>query len=240
MVLIAANWKEHKTNEEAIQFMQELEKRISDINTEVVVAPSFVALKDAKENSNKTKIAAQNMFYSEEGAFTGEVSARMLEGFCDYVILGHSERRRFFNETDESVNKKVHKALEHNIIPIICIGESKEQRDNGQTFEVIERMLNSALEGINESNFVIAYEPVWAISGGDSNTKPATPEDAEEAHAFIREKLKEKNLENVHVIYGGSVKPGNISQLMEKENIDGALVGGASLEVDSFEKIIKY
>ncbi|MGM5482791.1 MAG: triose-phosphate isomerase [Nanobdellota archaeon] len=243
MVIIAANWKEHKTNEETIKFLEKLNQEINDTNSEIIIAPSFVALKDAKEHAGITKIAAQNMFYQEQGAFTGEVSPKMIKSFCDYVILGHSERRGLFYETDKDVNKKAKKALEYEIKPIICIGETKKQRDEGKASEIITSMLKKCLEGITEPNFVIAYEPVWAISGGDCSKKPATPQDAQEMHNLIRKelsKLYQDKSQEIHIIYGGSVKPENISKIMAQKDVDGVLVGGCSLETESFVKIINY
>ncbi|MFW6450026.1 MAG: triose-phosphate isomerase [Nanoarchaeota archaeon] len=236
--MIIANWKEHKTNEETIEFLKELVQRTDTRG--VVVAPSYVALQDASEcvSGSKIKISAQNMFYEDEGAYTGEVSPRMIKPFCDYVILGHSERRGIFNETDEEINKKVLKSQEYGITPIICVGESREEREEGRTFEVIERMLMSALHNAGE-DFVIAYEPVWAISGGDKNKKPATHYDADAVHYFIKDKLREKYDKEFRVLYGGSVKPSNINEFMEKKNIDGALVGGASLDIDKFIQMIQ-
>lgn len=243
--IMAANWKLHKENSEAANYLHELKEKVSDVeDVEIIVAPSFVSLVTAHDitKDSNINIAAQDLFYEDSGAYTGEVSAPMLKNFCKYVIIGHSERRHIFGETNETVRKKLKAALSHDLIPILCVGETLEQKNEGKTFEVLEEML-SVLYDLKATKLVIAYEPVWAISGGKQNTTPATPEDAEKAQRFIRRVLLDKfdkSLGNVRVLYGGSIKPGNIKQLMEKPNIDGGLVGGASLDVDSFESLIRF
>jgi len=243
--LIAGNWKMHKTVKESIEFALEFKERIGDVNDrDVVIAPPFVSLFpmfDILKDSN-VKLSAQNMYFEEQGAFTGEISPIMVEeSGCKFVILGHSERRHIFGETDEIINKKVLSAVSHRLIPILCVGETLEDRENRRTFDIVGEQLARGLYGINFSaDFVVAYEPVWAIGTG----RTATPEIAEEVHGYLRNKIteifgKDKG-DNVRILYGGSVKPENVEGLMAMENIDGALVGGASLKVDSFEKIIKF
>ena len=188
-------------------------------------------------------LGAQNLHWEESGAFTGEVSPLMIKEFCQYVIIGHSERRQYFGETDETVNKKIKAALKQGLKVILCIGESLEQRESGQTFQVLEEELKKGLFEIKSDgieSIVIAYEPIWAIGTG----KTATPEIAEEAHKFIRDyisKIFNKDIgEKIRILYGGSVKPTNISDLMDMEDIDGALVGGASLDPDTFAEIVQF
>ena len=244
-LLIAGNWKMHKTVEGALSLIRELKRLVSDVNhRDILVCPPFTALYAVKaelEGSN-ISLGAQNMFYEEEGAFTGEISPLMLRDVgCSYVILGHSERRHIFGETDELINKKVLSAVNHGLIPILCVGETLQEREDGKTKEVIERQVREGLKGLSEtSEFVIAYEPVWAIGTG----RTATPELAEEVHSFIRELLSEmfgaKKAESVRILYGGSVKPENAAGLLSQPNIDGSLVGGASLKADSFAKIVKF
>ncbi|MDO8741046.1 MAG: triose-phosphate isomerase [Candidatus Woesearchaeota archaeon] len=242
--IIAGNWKMNKVNSESVAFARELRLRLIDVkDVEIVVCPPFTALHDAAKeirNSN-IKLGAQNMHFEDSGAFTGEVSPLMLKELgVKYVILGHSERRQYFNETDDLINKKIKKALQHNIIPILCVGEKLEEREKGETKKIVEDQIKNCLKDIDASKIVIAYEPVWAIGTG----KNATPEQAEEVHLFIRELVKslydEKIANNIRIQYGGSVKPDNIKALMDQKDIDGALVGGASLKVDDFVKIVKY
>jgi len=241
---IAGNWKMCKNVKEAVSLAKSLKSKLKGVkDKDILICPAFTALCCVYEeikNSN-IKLGAQNMYFEDEGAFTGEISASMLKDFCEYVILGHSERRQFFNETDEVVNKKIKKALEHGLKPILCIGETLEQREKNETFNVIKKQLKESLKNENGiKNVVIAYEPIWAIGTG----KTATPEQAEEVHLFIRkeiEKIYDKETSaDIRILYGGSVKPDNIKDLMEKENIDGALVGGASLDADSFSKIVTF
>jgi len=243
--LIAGNWKMHKTVPEAVSLVKELKELLTEIkDREVLVCPPFTAIYAVKSEieGSPIKLGAQNMFYEEKGAFTGEISPLMLKDLgCSYVILGHSERRHIFGETDELINKKVASAVKHGLVPILCVGELLEERESGKTKSVVERQLLGGLKGLKEGDeFVIAYEPVWAIGTG----KTATPEQAQEVHKFIRELLAEnfgrEKAERVRILYGGSVKPENIKGLMEMPDIDGALVGGASLRADSFAKIVAF
>jgi len=244
--LIAGNWKMFKTTYEAVAFAEEFKRLYSGTDVRAAVCAPFTllsALKAAFRGTN-IMIGAQNMHFEEEGAFTGEVSARMLKDIgVDYCIIGHSERRQYFNETDETVNKKIKKAFSYDIIPILCIGEVLEERDAGKAFEVVERQLKGALSGVDAdrvSRLVIAYEPVWAIGTG----RTATPEQANEMCAFIRKSLEklydEAISDNVIIQYGGSVKPENASDIMNMDEIDGALVGGASLDPKGFMDIIDF
>ena len=242
--LIAGNWKMHKTVQEAVELVRELKELVSDVkDRDILVCPPFTALYAVSRELEGSNIAlgAQNMFYEEKGAFTGEISPLMVKDVgCSYVILGHSERRHIFSETDELINKKVLSAVNHGLIPILCVGETLQEREEDKTKEVIERQVKEGLKGLNEtSEFVIAYEPVWAIGTG----KTATPELAEEVHSFIREILAEmfgkEKADSIRILYGGSVKPENAAGLMSQPNIDGSLVGGASLKAESFAKIVK-
>jgi len=245
--LIVANWKMNKTVAEAesfiAQFLSLLPSELKDI--EVAIAPPFTALHPLAKRleGSGIKLAAQNVFYEEKGAFTGEISPKMLaELGCSYVIVGHSERRRYFGETDEMVNRKVRAALSCSLTPIICIGETLEERENEKTMEVVGSGLSEALKGVeleDPLSVVIAYEPIWAIGTGHT----ATPDQANEVHEFIRKKLMEgfgeKIGEGIRIIYGGSVNAVNVSNLFKEKEIDGALVGGASLKPDSFATIIR-
>ncbi len=246
--LIIANWKMNKTIMESLQFVSDLRKKFKEINingADTVIAPPFTALKavsDSIAGEESLALASQNIFWQEKGAFTGEVSPVMLvDAGCKYVIIGHSERRQYFAETDETVNKKINAALNYNLTPVFCVGESLQQREEETTFKVIRSQIEGGLNGLSEgavNSVVIAYEPLWAIGTG----KTATPEQAEEVHGFIRAILRETygsgTSETVRILYGGSVTPENINNLINKPDIDGALVGGASLNVDSFVKIV--
>ncbi len=245
--LIAGNWKMHKTPEEARTFASQLLEELKDEReVEVVVAPPFVSLLPVKEvlGEGPIKLAAQNVHWEKEGAFTGEVSPLMLNEIgCDYVIVGHSERRGYFGETDEMVNRKVKALLDVGLRPILCVGETLKEREEGKTFQVVEAQVRGGLKDLKAGEgkeLVVAYEPVWAIGTG----RTATPHQAQEVQAFIRGILKELFGEEVargiRILYGGSVKPENIAELMAEEDIDGALVGGASLKVDSFVRIVRY
>jgi triosephosphate isomerase len=233
----------HKTVAEAAQFVDALLPRIAATAHDVVICPSFLALREVVERSrgSAVRVAAQNMHEAEEGAFTGEVSAPMLvEAEVDAVILGHSERRQLFGETDEALARKVPAALAAGLEPILCVGETEEARDGGQTEAVLEHQLRADVAGIEPTRLAevtIAYEPVWAIGTG----RTATPEQAQEAIAFIRDVLREAGAEadRTRIIYGGSVKPGNAAELMAQEDIDGALVGGASLDPADFAAIVE-
>ncbi len=243
-LLIAGNWKMNKTVPEAIELVRELKERLKGVeDRDVLVCPPFTALYPVGRELEGSSIlmGAQNMFYEEKGAFTGEISPVMLKDVgCSYVILGHSERRHIFGESDELINRKVISAVNHDLIPILCVGETLQEREEGRTQEVVERQVREGLKGLKpENEFVIAYEPVWAIGTGRS----ATPEMAQEVHAFIREILTElfgkEKAEGVRILYGGSVKPENAKGLLEMPDIDGALVGGASLKAESFSAIVK-
>ena len=243
--LIAGNWKMYKTIEETASLINTIRAGVhTAVDVDVVICPSFTALGIASETlrDSKIELGAQDMYYEAEGAFTGEISPLMLKDVgCRYVILGHSERRTLFKETDEFVNKKVLAALKFSFIPIVCIGETLEEREARKAFEVVKQQFERSLSNLEPEEMervVIAYEPVWAIGTG----RTATPEQAEQMHTYIRrllhEKCGEEIAQKVRILYGGSVKPDNIAQLMEKPNIDGALVGGASIKAESFIQII--
>ena len=241
--LIAANWKMNKDIKEAVSFISEFKVLIKNIkNVEIVICPPFTSLHEAQKliKNTKIKLGAQNMHFEKEGAFTGEISPLMLKSIVEYIILGHSERRQYFNDSDVLINKKIKSALENKLKPILCIGETLEQRNNNETMETIKNQLMNCVKNISNEemkDIVIAYEPIWAIGTG----KNATPEQAEEVHKFIRGLLTDiynKNIsKNIRIIYGGSVKPNNIEELMAMKNINGALVGGASLDAKSFADI---
>ncbi len=239
---IAANWKMHKTVAEAAEFVDTLLPRIAATQSDVVICPPFTALTAVVERRYGTavKVAAQNMHEEDSGAFTGEVSAPMLvELDVEAVVLGHSERRQYFNETDEALARKVPAALAAELEPILCVGESEEARDAGETEEVLERQLQADLGGIEPGqieNVVVAYEPIWAIGTG----RTATPDQAQEVCAFIRDVLRARGgaADRVRILYGGSVKPANAAELLALPDVDGALVGGASLDAEEFAAII--
>jgi triosephosphate isomerase len=242
---IAANWKMFKTVQEAVVFVKELRSLVKDItDVEIVVAPPFTALHAVAEAARNTSVgvAAQDVYWEREGAFTGEISPSMLkEAGAEYVIVGHSERRRLFGESDEIVNRKALAALASSLIPIVCIGETLDERERNETFAVLDRQLREALNGLTAAQvteLIVAYEPVWAIGTG----RNATAAQAQEAHAFIRGRMREwfgdQAADRCHVIYGGSVKPENIRELIAQNDVDGALVGGASLDVNSFTQIV--
>jgi triosephosphate isomerase (TIM) len=244
--IIAGNWKMHKTLPEAKKFIEDVNGLVpsNDKVESVVCAPALFLgqLVEAAKNHD-LKIGAQNMHFEESGAFTGEISPKALEDIgVNYVIIGHSERREMFNETDETVNKKTIAAFKYNLTPIVCCGETLEQRENGETNDLVGSQVTKALEGLTEDQLkqtVIAYEPIWAIGTG----KSSTAEDANETCAHIRKVLAERFstevAEAIRIQYGGSVKPGNIKEYMAQSDIDGALVGGASLETDSFLQLLE-
>ena len=245
--IIAGNWKMYKTIKEAIELSNGLKRelfKLSNQAVEVVICPPFTALSDVSEIIIESDISlgAQDIYWVDEGAFTGEVSAPMIkEAGCQYVIIGHSERRQFFGETNESVNKKLKAALANNLTPIVCVGEMLAERESGKTFEVLKNHVEGALNGLLPEDvlkIIVAYEPVWAIGTG----KTATPEQAQEVHKYIRDLLhklfNQEVASEVRIQYGGSVKPENITELIGKPDVDGALVGGASLKVDSFSAIV--
>jgi triosephosphate isomerase len=238
-ILIGGNWKMNKGIGETGEFANSiLEKNINMNNVDVFIAPPFTSILKAKEafaNSN-ISIGAQNMFWEEQGAFTGEVSPKFLKEIgVDWVIIGHSERRAIFKESDEWVRKKLDAALHFALKVVICIGETEEEREAGREKEVVKRQLKGATQDLefDTSMIVVAYEPIWAIGTG----KTAEPSDAEEMHGFIRESLGKKG-EEIRIIYGGSVKVHNAEDLLKQKNIDGALIGGASLDAESFSEII--
>jgi triosephosphate isomerase len=242
---IAANWKMYKTVHEAVVFVKEFRSIVKDATgVEIVVAPPFTALHSVAEAARTSVIgvAGQDLHWEREGAFTGEISAPMLkEAGAEYVIIGHSERRRMFHETDEVVNRKLVAALAAKLTPIVCIGETLEEREASETLAVLDRQLKVGFDGISAdqvAGLVIAYEPVWAIGTG----RNATPQQAGEAHAHIRSRLRQwfggHAADLCHVIYGGSVKPDNIKELVALPDVDGALVGGASLDLRAFADIV--
>ncbi len=244
--IIAGNWKMNKGVKEAEELIEAIKKLDLNKKVETVVCPPFVDLQYVAYLLEDTSIqvGAQNMHYEESGAFTGEISPTMLRDMgVSYVILGHSERRDYFYESDELINKKLHSALEHDLNPILCCGESLDEREAGQEEQKVGTQIVKALEGVKEADFdriVIAYEPIWAIGTG----KTASSDDAEKMCAFIRNLVREVHgeiaAEAVRIQYGGSVKPANIKEIMSKENIDGALVGGASLEAESFGQLVNF
>ncbi|HOJ86010.1 MAG TPA: triose-phosphate isomerase [Elusimicrobiales bacterium] len=245
--MIAGNWKMHLTRKEAGELASAIKKGLDpDLKHEVLLAPSFTNLETVKNiiSDSKILLSAQNMCWEEKGAFTGEVSPLQLKDIgCDYVIIGHSERRKIFGETDETLNKKIKSALKNNLKVIFCIGETLEERENNQTYRILQTQIQNGLKEISKedlSRIVIAYEPVWAIGTG----KTATPEQAEDAHIFVRKEISRlydtEASDNIRILYGGSVKAENIDELMAKPNIDGALVGGESLKADKFLRVIHY
>jgi triosephosphate isomerase len=244
--LIAGNWKMFKTVHETVAHITELRRTLKDvINADVVVAPPFTALAAAADRARDSRIAvsAQNLHWEREGAFTGEVSAAMIrEAGAQYVIVGHSERRTLFGETNLTVNKKIAAALAAELWPIVCIGETLTQREANQTHDVLDQQMRDGLDGFTATQLealIVAYEPVWAIGTG----RHATPEQAQDAHANIRSRLRQwfgaDMAERCRILYGGSVKPDNTAALMAQADVDGALVGGASLDVQSFTAIVR-
>ena len=245
--IIAGNWKMYKTVGETRAFFQKFLPEVRDVDhCDIVVAPPFTSLPAAAEEvkGKRVAISAQNLYWKEEGAFTGEVSPRMIfDVGCTYSIIGHSERRQFFGETDETVEKKTRAALAIGLKAIVCVGETLNERDGGRASEVVRRQVSGGIGQLTSSDLsriIVAYEPVWAIGTG----RTATPEVAAEMHAEIRKILADiygaAAADGIRILYGGSVKPDNISALMKKEDIDGALVGGASLDPASFAAIVKY
>ena len=245
--LIAGNWKMHNNSAESVELVSQLKEMISGVKeVDVVVAPPYTALGSVATAIKGSTIflASQNIFWEEKGAFTGEVSPAMLKDIgCQYTIIGHSERRQYFGETNETVNKRLKAALNASLIPIVCVGETLEEREAGKTLAIIEQQVKEGLDGVSSGEMekvVVAYEPVWAIGTG----KTATPEQAQEVHQFIRKMLAQvfnKGVaEGTRILYGGSVKPDNVDQLMSQKDIDGALVGGASLKADAFARIVQF
>lgn len=243
--MVAGNWKMNKTLGETAELLKALKPQLQNIDSvDLVVCPPFIDLpltKDILEGSN-IKVGAQNMHWEASGAYTGEVSAPMLKDLCDYVIIGHSERRAMFGETDETVNKKVMAALNAGLLPIVCVGETLEENEAGQTEAVVDRMVREGLKGLSQEQagqIVIAYEPVWAIGTG----KTATPDQANDVHKnvvrpILREMFGEELGNSIRILYGGSVKPGNAAELFGQSDIDGGLIGGASLKAADFAGIV--
>ncbi|MFA5088274.1 MAG: triose-phosphate isomerase [Candidatus Omnitrophota bacterium] len=246
-IIIAGNWKLNLTEKEAVDLVTKLRSEFVDCSSvDIVICPVFTELstiRDLLVDIDNIKLGAQNLYWEDFGAFTGEISAPMLKDYdVAYVIIGHSERRQYFGETNLTVNKKVKAALKHGLIPIVCVGEVLQEREGNKTFEVIRKQCEESLKGFTVEemeDIIIAYEPVWAIGTG----KTATPAQAQEVHKFIRGILAQMYgadvSSKVRIQYGGSVKPENAAELMSQEDIDGALVGGASLKHDSFSKIVK-
>lgn len=243
--MVAGNWKMNKTLGETAELLKALKPQLENIDSvDLVVCPPFIDLpltKDILVGSN-IKVGAQNMHWEASGAYTGEVSATMLKDLCDYVIIGHSERRAMFGETDETVNKKVMAALNAGLLPIVCVGETLEENEAGQTEAVVDRMVREGLKGLSQEQagqIVIAYEPVWAIGTG----KTATPDQANDVHKnvvrpILREIFGEELGNSIRILYGGSVKPGNAAELFGQSDIDGGLIGGASLKAADFAGIV--
>ncbi|MDR2252044.1 MAG: triose-phosphate isomerase [Endomicrobium sp.] len=244
--LMAGNWKMNKTVAEAVSVVKALKSSIADVtDIDVLICPTFTALYAVNNEvkGSNINIGAQNLSWETKGAFTGEISPTMVkDAGCSYVLIGHSERRQYFNETDETVNKKTKAALVAGLIPVICIGETLKEREQNITFKVIEKQIKEGVVGLTPqqaATIVIAYEPVWAIGTG----KTATPDQAQEVHAFTRKiynQMYGDASQKVRILYGGSVNPTNVSDLMKQPDIDGGLVGGASLEAESFTKLVKY
>ncbi len=244
--MMAGNWKMYKDVNEAATLVNDIKRVVFDINNvDIVVIPPFVDLSDVGEMLIESNIllGAQNCFWEDEGAFTGEVSAKMLKSVrCVYVTIGHSERRKYFGETDKTVNRRIKSVLDNGLIPIVCVGETLEEREGAKTMEVVRTQVSGALKDLSEEyidSAIIAYEPVWAIGTG----RTATPGQAQEVHAMIRELLKEMYSsslsEGKRILYGGSVKPENVEDLMKEKDIDGGLIGGASLKADSFATLVQ-
>jgi triosephosphate isomerase len=241
--IVAGNWKMNKTASETAALIEGIKKETAGItHVEVVVCPPFTDLKDAAAAcaGSNVKLGAQNIHWEASGAYTGEISAAMLKDLgVTHVIIGHSERRQYFGETDETVNKRTKAALDAGLVPLVCVGETLAERDNGQMESVVVRQTKAGLAGLDISKVVVAYEPVWAIGTG----RTATPEQAQEVHALIRRTLAEMAgaavAETVRIQYGGSMKPDNAKELMGKPDIDGGLIGGAALKADTFAAIIK-
>ena len=244
--IMAGNWKMHKTIAEAVQLARGIREAVAEVEgVDVVLCPPFTALAAVEDviSNSKIGLGAQNMYFAEQGAFTGEISPLMLEGLCDYVILGHSERRQYFGETDEGVNQKIRAALAHRLLPIVCVGENLDQNEAGETVEFVGGQVKAAFAGLSAEEavkVVVAYEPIWAIGTG----KTAEPPDAnriiaQSVRAPLAEMYGDEVAQQIRVQYGGSVKPNNVESFMAQPEIDGALVGGACLQVDSFVAIVK-
>jgi len=243
---MAGNWKMNLMSGEAAALAGELVDAADGLDVEVGVAPTYLSIAAVADvlKGSEVRLMAQDIYWEDKGAYTGQVSAPMIKDLgCTHVIIGHSERRQYFGETDEAVNKKLLAAYSHGLVPIMCIGETLDQREAGDTLKVIERQVKGGLDGIGAGDagvLVIAYEPVWAIGTG----KTATSEQAQEVHAFIRKLLagiySKELADNTRIQYGGSVKPGNVKELMAMDDIDGALVGGAALTAENFVPIMRF
>jgi len=244
---ISGNWKMFKTCSEAVEAASTLSKIVESVSdVDIMIAPPFTALSPVSEaiKGSPVKLAAQNIYWEEEGAYTGEISAKMiLSAGCSHVIIGHSERRQYFGETDETVNKKIRAAIDNGLVPVMCVGETEKERDEDKTFSVLDKQVKKGLEGFlleDLGSLIIAYEPVWAIGTG----KTATTDQAQDVHNYIRSMIRDDFgpalSEGMRILYGGSVKPANIKELMAMPDIDGALVGGASLDPETFGKIVIY
>lgn len=244
--VIAGNWKMHYTVEEAVAVAKELKDLVKTTEVEVVVCAPYLQLPALVNEFKGTniKVGAQNMHFEEKGAFTGEIAPGMLKALAvEYVIIGHSERRQYFNETDETVNLKLKAAFRHDLVPILCVGESLEERESGVTKDVIEKQIRKDLEGLTPeqaATTIIAYEPIWAIGTGKTATSEQANETIAEIRAMVKELYGDAVAETVRIQYGGSVKPGTIKEQMAMSDIDGALVGGASLVAEDFAKIVHF
>jgi triosephosphate isomerase len=245
--LIAGNWKMYKTPGEAAETAKQLVRHAGAVtDIDMMIAPTFIALAAvfAAIKNSPVALGAQNLYWENEGAYTGEISAPMLKSAgCQYCIIGHSERRQYFGETDETVNKKIKAAIKAGLQPVFCVGETEKERESGQTLSILDKQIKKGLEGLVSAqldSLIMAYEPVWAIGTG----KTATDDQAQEVHRFIRSLVKDNFgralSDSIRILYGGSVKPDNIASLMAMSDIDGALVGGASLSAESFSQIIKF
>jgi len=245
--LIAGNWKMYKTCTEAVETAKHLKDLVRDVtDVDIMIAPSFTSLSLVAEalSGSNIHLGAQNLSWHDEGAYTGEISPSMVVSTgCDHVIIGHSERRQYFQETDDTVNKRIVAAIKHDLTPVFCVGESETEREANITFSVLDKQVTTGLQNIaleDLSKLVVAYEPVWAIGTG----KTATTEQAQEVHKFIRSLLEKAHgsdfAESIRIVYGGSVKPNNVAELMSMPDVDGGLVGGASLDAVSFSKIVLY
>jgi len=244
--IIAGNWKMNKTIKATVELITGFKRELSDVDAvDIIVCPTYTALSDAREllMDSNIKLGAQDLYWEESGAFTGEISPDMIKDVgCTYVIIGHSERRKYFSETNDTVNKKTKAAIAAGLLPIVCVGENLNEREANKTFDVVEDHIKGSLAGLTKEDMAkitVAYEPVWAIGTG----KTATPDQAQEVHKYIRELLAgifgEETALSVRIQYGGSVKPDNIRELIAKDDVDGALVGGGSLKIDSFVGIVK-
>ena len=245
--LIAGNWKMHKTGQESVDFVNTLIPLVSGAaDVDIMIAPPFTALTQVAEAVEDTAIqlGAQNVHWESHGAYTGEISSDMLlAARCDQVIIGHSERRQYFGETDDQINRKINVVNQAGLTPVFCIGETEDQRDAGNTFSVLDKQVENGLENLvleDLTTLVVAYEPVWAIGTG----KTATTDQAQEVHAFLRTRIGEMYnqdlADGMRILYGGSVKPSNVKDLMSMPDIDGALVGGASLDPESFAQLVNF